>query len=185
VGTIFLLLDCQWHPDGLKVGVSLRGVWSLSPLENHQGRAIIDKYAGTYLSGFTAKAYLALNGRKAIHGKSHRGLSSNGPKLKSLTTVSAAEPSLFQLCFYDFGPTFSRQLTPLLTRLPYIHQLEPQDSLCRQPSDCRCFQLQYQGGLDALNQLLHRQLRTSEVLPFEMVINNPQQIDLIHDGGFK
>lgn len=58
-GTVMLLLEDTVHPVGDKVGVALRALWRVAPLESAGGDLIPTSVAGTYLSGFAAKAYLA------------------------------------------------------------------------------------------------------------------------------
>jgi hypothetical protein len=89
------------------------------------------------------------------------------------------------VCFYDFGFSFDQQVYPLLVRLKQIKRLERQDQLCEQADDCHCYQIGYQGGPEQLNQLLRSQLKTSEVLSFELVVKNHHQMNLVHDSGFK
>ena len=57
-GTVLLMVDALRHSDGDKVGVALRALWRVGPLESESGDLIPTNVAGTYLSGFTAKAYL-------------------------------------------------------------------------------------------------------------------------------
>lgn len=58
-GTVLLMLDTTLSPTGDKTAAALRAMWRVSPLESAGGELIPASYAGTYLSGFTAKAYLA------------------------------------------------------------------------------------------------------------------------------
>lgn len=58
-GTVLLMVDTTLSPAGDKTAAALRGMWRVSPLESDGGELIADSYAGTYLSGFTAKAYMA------------------------------------------------------------------------------------------------------------------------------
>ena len=56
-GTVLLMLDVI--PSASEtVSAALRGVWRVSPMETKNGRLIPSNYSGSYLSGFTAKAYL-------------------------------------------------------------------------------------------------------------------------------
>ncbi|MCF6178670.1 MAG: hypothetical protein L3J63_04675 [Geopsychrobacter sp.] len=58
-GTVVLLAEAAPHKDGDKVGLSLRALWRVTPLETNKGELIATNRAGSYLSGFTAKGYLA------------------------------------------------------------------------------------------------------------------------------
>ncbi|MEA3465679.1 MAG: hypothetical protein U9R29_06700 [Thermodesulfobacteriota bacterium] len=66
-GTVVLLAESAPHADGGKVGVSLRALWRVIPLETNRGELIATNLAGSYLSGFTAKGYLA-TGEKVQSG---------------------------------------------------------------------------------------------------------------------
>lgn len=57
-GSVLLLLEATDHADADKVGVALRALWRVAPLESADGALIPTSVAGTYLSGFAAKAYL-------------------------------------------------------------------------------------------------------------------------------
>jgi len=57
-GTVLMMVDILRHPDKDKVGVAVRAVWRVNPLESKDDKIIKTNVAGTYLSGFTAKAYL-------------------------------------------------------------------------------------------------------------------------------
>jgi hypothetical protein len=57
-GTVLMMVDIFKHPEADKVGVALRAVWRVNPLESNEDKIIKANVAGTYLSGFTAKAYL-------------------------------------------------------------------------------------------------------------------------------
>jgi len=57
-GTVVLLAEAAPDKDGDKVGVSLRALWRVTPLETNKGELIATNLAGSYLSGFTAKGYL-------------------------------------------------------------------------------------------------------------------------------
>ncbi len=57
-GTVLLIVDATKHRDFDKTGIALRSVWRVTPLENKTGGLIRTNLAGTYLSGFTAKAYI-------------------------------------------------------------------------------------------------------------------------------
>jgi len=57
-GTVLMMVDIFKHPEADKVGVAIRAVWRVNPLESKEDKIIKTNVAGTYLSGFTAKAYL-------------------------------------------------------------------------------------------------------------------------------
>ncbi len=56
-GTVLLMAEVFKHQDGDKTGVALRGAWRIGPVVSETGDFIPTSVAGTYLSGFTAKAY--------------------------------------------------------------------------------------------------------------------------------
>jgi hypothetical protein len=57
-GSVVLLAEAFPHKDTGKVGINLRSLWRITPLENNQGQVMANNPGGTYLSGFVAKAYL-------------------------------------------------------------------------------------------------------------------------------
>ena len=57
-GTVLLMAEVFKHQDDDKTGVALRGAWRVGPVVSETGDFIPTSVAGTYLSGFTAKAYL-------------------------------------------------------------------------------------------------------------------------------
>lgn len=58
-GTVLLMAENFRHREGGKTGVALRAVWRVSPLETTSGDLIPTNMAGTYVSGFMARAYLS------------------------------------------------------------------------------------------------------------------------------
>ena len=57
-GSVVLLAEAFPHKDTGKVGINLRSLWRITPLEDNQGQVMANNPGGTYLSGFVAKAYL-------------------------------------------------------------------------------------------------------------------------------
>ncbi len=72
-GSVVLLVEAFPHQDAGKVGVNLRSLWRITPLENSQGQVMADNVGGTYLSGFAAKAYLQTDTKTLSSGGTSRG----------------------------------------------------------------------------------------------------------------
>ncbi|MCG8684417.1 MAG: hypothetical protein MI892_06055 [Desulfobacterales bacterium] len=56
-GSVFLMVDGEKDPASGAVKVSLRAIWRVSPFKDINGQVITDNAAGTYVSGFTSRAW--------------------------------------------------------------------------------------------------------------------------------
>jgi len=171
-GTVLLMTDISRHRHGDTIGVALRALWRASPLETTTGELIPTNVAGTYLSGFTAKAYLSGDSSKGYH---------------RADTVKKVIPPAHSLdvCFYEFTEVFEKRIYPVLTNAPGVTEIRRADELCDSLSGCLCYELLYQAPLEELSAWLRRHLRTSEVLAFWLVPKGDGRLDVYFDGGFK
>lgn len=72
-GSVVLLAEAFPHKDTGKVGINLRSLWRIMPLEDNQGQVMANNLGGTYLSGFVAKAYLEIDAKSLASGGVSRG----------------------------------------------------------------------------------------------------------------
>jgi hypothetical protein len=72
-GSVVLLAETFPHQDTGKIGINLRSLWRVMPLEDNQGQVMANNLGGTYLSGFTAKAYLEIDAKSLASGGTSRG----------------------------------------------------------------------------------------------------------------
>jgi hypothetical protein len=144
--------------------------------------------AGTYLSGFTARAYLS--------GSSARGYSRTRPVRrpgqkpaypeKDVPKVERSVPvGDLDLCFYEFTSVFEKRIYPVLTNAPGVTDIRRADELCDNASGCLCYELWYQGSLEEISTWLRQRLRTSEVLTFRLAPKGDNRLNVYFDGGFK
>lgn len=87
-GSVVLLAEAFTHKDNGKVGINLRSLWRVNPEENKQGQFIVNNLGGTYLSGFTAKAYLSVNSKNLKAG----GTSSSRVDIRSSKDTRDYQP---------------------------------------------------------------------------------------------
>ena len=187
-GTVLLMADTfrSRHEDS--VGVALRALWRAGPLETATGNLIPTNVAGTYLSGFTARAYLS--------GSSVRGYSRTTPAKKpggkpaypekdvpkAALSVSVGD---LDLCFYEFTSVFEKRIYPVLTNAPGVTEIRRADELCDSASGCLCYELWYEGSLEEISTWLQQHLRTSKVLAFRLAPKGDNRLNVYFDGGFK
>ncbi len=72
MGTVLMIMEMTPHSDNDKLGVTLRSLWRTQPLETENGKLIVSNMAGTYVSGFTAKAYLSVDPDSLRYNPNHR-----------------------------------------------------------------------------------------------------------------
>ncbi|RJQ48783.1 MAG: hypothetical protein C4530_24115 [Desulfobacteraceae bacterium] len=202
-GTVLLMADIFRHPDGKKIGAALRAVWRVSPLEADTGDFIPTNVAGTYLSGFTAKAYLD---RSAIKTGYETSVPASGPasigSVPSLeteqpiapvpeATEAKLAPELYEpvtdlgICFFRFTEVYEKRLYPILSEAPGIASIRRADELCAQEGSCLCYELEYQGGQEKLSAYLNKNLRTSNTVPFKIKSKGENRLELHFHGGFE
>ena len=187
-GTVLLMADTFRSRNTDKVGVALRALWRTSPLETATGNLIPTNVAGTYLSGFTARAYLS--------GSSARGFSQMRPVRrpgkkpaypeKNVPKVALRVPvGDLDLCFYEFTSVFEKRIYPVLSNAPAVTEIRRADELCDNASGCLCYELWYQGSFEEISTWLRQNLRTSEVLAFRLAPKGDNRLNVYFDGGFK
>ena len=187
-GTVLLMADTFRSRHADKVGVALRALWRASPLETTTGNLIPTNVAGTYLSGFTARAYLS--------GSSVRGYSRTTPARRlgekpaySEKDVPKAALSVpvgdLDLCFFEFTSVFEKRIYPVLTEAPGVTEIRRADELCDSASGCLCYELWYEGSLEEISAWLQQHLRTSKVLAFRLAPKGDNRLNVYFDGGFK
>ena len=179
-GTVLLMADISRHTHGDKIGVALRALWRTSPLETTTGELIPTNVAGTYLSGFTAKAYLS--------GDSSMGYFRTDTVKKVIppTSYHDATPARFlDVCFYEFTEVFKKRIYPVLANAPGVSEIKRINEVCDSLSGCLCYELLYNAPLEVLCDWLSQHLRTSQVLAFWLVPKGDDRLDVYFDGGFK
>lgn len=186
-GTVLLLADIFKHRDGESTGVNLRALWLISPLESETGELIPTNKAGTYLKGFTAKAYFS--GKIRTSGAGQRGETLN----REPRRVSSKSPSVkgsypfhdLGVCFYEFSEVLEKRIYPILSQAPGVTDISRAESLCDDLTGCLCYTLHYHGSVETLSSWLRSKLRTSQVVPFRLVPRQGGRLDVYFDGGFK
>jgi hypothetical protein len=186
-GTVLLLAEHALHPDGDKIGLSLKGLWLAGPLEDRRGNLVESNLAGTYVSGFTAKAYYSIRGAGSRQPAS--AATGKTDLQKSACRISAGVGAFdaagtLGVCFYDFSAVLERRIYEVLSKAPTVENLRRADALCRGSSACAGYELEFGCPLQAVGDWLERNLRTSEVVPFRTVFAGPRRLDVFFDGGF-
>jgi len=187
-GTVLLVSDVFKSRYNDRVGVAMRALWRASPLETATGNLIPTNVAGTYLSGFTAKAYLAGdpvrgNDRAAQARVSPEELASY--RVDGSLGIWPGPARDMGVCFYEFTTVFQKRIYPVLSRAPGVTGIRRADELCSDAKGCICYELCYSGSVEDLSSWLHKNLRTSEVLPFRLALGGGGRVNVYFDGGFK
>ncbi len=190
-GTILLLADVSRPRRNDLYGVALRAIWRTDPLEDRQGKMIAETAGGTYVSGFTAKAYFSDRDlyyrygsrRPAIHPPRRQPASKPGPQTVARPPWKGPANEI-NLCFYDFTATLRHRIYPVLNRAPGVTWLRRADELCEQGSDCLCYELWYQGSREDLEAWLRRYLKNAKSLEFYITSNGPGRLEVHFNGGF-
>ncbi|BBO86027.1 hypothetical protein DSCO28_65930 [Desulfosarcina ovata subsp. sediminis] len=176
-GTVLLMTEMFRHPDGDKIGVALRALWRVSPLESRDGDFIPTNVAGTYLSGFTSKAYVINQRVQGAHRDHRRPVTVNTP-------ADYAPLQDLDICFYQFTDVYEKRIYPVLIKAPGLSEIRREDALCDDQTACRCYVLRYAGNLDEISGYLRRNLRTSTVLPFRLVPKGYDLLEVHFERGF-
>ena len=198
-GTVLLMVDSLRHSDGDKVGVALRALWRIGPLESDTGDLIPTNVAGTYLSGFTAKAYLysddigmpvvATPPARTVYAPPERKVYAPPPrKVYTPPTPQTYVPAPvtvgdMDVCFYEFTEVFEKRIYPVLTDAPNVTGVQRLYDLCDGPR-CVCYAVQYTGPREDLEAYLRQNLRTNKALAFRMIPRGANRLDVMFDGGF-
>ena len=187
-GTVLLMSNTfrSGHTD--KIGVSLRALWRTNPLETATGNLIPTNVAGTYLSGFTARAYLSgdsVSGFSRMRPVKRPGGKPAYPEKDVSKPVRSVPVGDLDLCFYEFTSVFEKRIYPVLTETPGVTEIRRADELCNNASGCLCYELWYQGSLEEISTWLQQHLRTSRVLAFRLAPKGDNRLNVYFDGGFK
>ena len=70
-GTVLLMADISQPVRGDTLSLAMRAIWRTDPLEDEYGNLVAEDGSGTYVSGFTAKAYLQGNQLGHRYGTRH------------------------------------------------------------------------------------------------------------------
>jgi hypothetical protein len=187
-GTVLLMSDVFKSRHNDRVGVAMRALWRASPLETATGNLIPTSVAGTYLSGFTAKAYLAGDPvRRNDRAAQARGFAEElaSSRVDGSLVIWPGPARDMGVCFYEFTTVFQKRIYPVLSRAPGVTGIRRADELCSEAKGCICYELCYSGSVEDLSSWLHKNLRTSEVLPFRLALGGGGRVNVYFDGGFK
>jgi len=185
-GTVLLMFDIIRSRYDDRVGVALRALWRASPLETSTGKLIPTRVAGTYLSGFTARAYLSGGLTRddspvtRIRRPSESVIHEWDPPLTIQPTGPARD---LGVCFYDFTEVLEKRIYPVLARAPGVTEIRRADERCN-AQGCICYAVGYKGSIEAISAWLREHLRLSCVLAFHLMPRGEGQLDLYFDGGF-
>ncbi|MEA1922485.1 MAG: hypothetical protein U9N63_07505 [Pseudomonadota bacterium] len=191
-GTVLLMVDISQPVKPGTLSLAMRAIWRTDPLEDQHGNLIAEDGSGTYVSGFTAKAYFAGDQLRYRYGtKPQTAVHKRRIKRKDPNTVHRARepwsgPSTdLNLCFYDFTETLRDRIYPVLNQAPGVTWLRRADELCDSDSDCLCYEIWYNGTREDMSAWLKQYLRTSKSVNFRLTSNGPGRIEVHFDGGFK
>jgi hypothetical protein len=188
-GTVLLMADISPSRHNHAVGVALRAVWRTGPLESAAGNLIPTDMAGTYLSGFTAQAYLSRNfANQDRAGTGHidrPGQDSISLDHHAAPLTRTVPPGHLGLCFYEFTEVFEKRIYSVLAGAPGVTQIRRADDLCDSGQRCLCYELQHEGTEAEISAWLHAHLRTSEVLAFRLAPKGGGRLNVYFDGGFR
>ena len=159
-GTVLLVVDLDRPSRSDVIAVAMRGVWQVSPLETASGSVVDTDLAGTYLAGFTAKAYLQL--------KSAGGGSSDLASAGQEMTV----------CFYGADDVLIDGGYKALRHVPNLKQLAW--SACDAES-CGCYTMIYSKSVNVLAGWLGRHLANYTDEPeFTIRLQDRESIDVVY-----
>ena len=191
-GTVLLMVDINQPLKRGTLSLAMRAIWRTDPLEDQDGNLIKEDGSGTYVSGFTAKAYFEGDQLRYRYGtKPQTTVHKRRVKRKDPNIVHRARepwsgPSTdLNLCFYDFTETLRDRIYPVLNQAPGVTWLRRADELCDLDSDCLCYEIWYNGTREDMSAWLKQYLRTSKSVNFRLTSNGPGRIEVHFDGGFK
>ena len=192
-GTVLLMADVSRPRKRGIYSVAMRAIWRTDPLEDKQGRLIEENGSGTYVSGFTAKAYFddqnlyyRYGDRRPAHGSRKKPAPPRQPAPAHQARKPWSGPTTeINLCFYNFTEVLSNRIYPVLNQAPGVTWLRRADELCEQGSDCLCYELWYNGSREDIEAWLRRYLKTSKSVDFYITSNGPGRLEVHFNGGFK
>jgi len=188
-GTVLLMADVSKHPDGDKIGVALRAIWRVTPLETAAGDLIPTNVAGTYLSGFTAKAYLSRSAVKIAYGpgkvtKTIPATEQEKAEPPKVEPIWTGPPRDMDVCFYKFTEVYRKRIYSTLNKAPGVTDVRRVDALCQGQKECLCYELTYHGSSEKLSAWLDENLRTARAREFKIVHKGEGLLELHFTGGF-
>lgn len=191
-GTVLLMADIGQPADSDTLSLSMRAIWRTDPLEDQQGNLVKEDGSGTYVSGFTSKAYFKGEQLRRRYGTRHPHVSDNrriknaDPNIVHRAREPWSGPSTdINLCFYDFTEVLANRIYPVLNQAPGVTWLRRADELCERDSDCLCYEIWYNGSREDISAWLRQYLRTSKSVNFRLTSNGPGRLEVHFDGGFK
>lgn len=194
-GTVLLMTDVFRHQQGDKIGLAVRAVWRVTPLETESQELIRTNVAGTYLSGFTAKAYLDRRAVKVAYKRVKPVPIPKTPGYKPAPVEKekpeppkyeyTGPPQDLDVCFYKFNEVYEKRIYPVLSNAPGITDILKSDEMCEELKPCLCYQLVYEGNMETLSAWLTENLRTSTVLPFKLKPKGEGRLEVHFTTGFE
>ena len=193
-GTVLLMADISRPRTGGIFSVALRAIWRTDPLEDKHGNLVEESGSGTYVSGFTAKAYFSDRdlfyryGRREPGRRPPRRVKTAGrqpaPAPHQARPAWSGPSNEINLCFYNFTEILRQRIYPVLNRAPGVTWLRRADELCAKNSDCLCYEIWYHGSREDLEAWLRRYLKTSKSVDFYITSNGPGRLEVHFNGGF-
>ena len=191
-GTVLLMADIGRIFKNNTISLALRAIWRTDPLEDQQGNLVAESGSGTYVSGFTAKAYFDGEQLRRRYGTRYQTpvRTTTRKRQPQQKIHRAREPwsgptTDINLCFYDFTEVLANRIYPVLNQAPGVTWLRRADELCDRDSNCLCYELWYNGTREDISAWLRQYLRTSKSVNFRLTSNGPGRIEVHFDGGFK
>lgn len=165
-GTVLLVIDLDRVAKSDVITVAMRGVWQVSPLETASGRIVHEDLAGTYLSGFTAKAYLQLKGQVTT---------ADG---RQVGTVDGQDVTV---CFYGADARLLGTSYKALRHIPGAKKLARSECL---DDHCGCWTMSYEKSTAVLSGWLDRYLpHYTDENGYTVRFQGPESIDVLYNGA--
>ncbi|NOY69163.1 MAG: hypothetical protein GXP53_06675 [Deltaproteobacteria bacterium] len=134
-GTVLLMADVFPHPSGRKTGIALRAIWRVSPLSDKNGAFVPDETAGTYISGFTARAYLS----GGVFTGASPGVNS-GASLKTAGAPSSGNS--VRVWFYHVPKNRMATVEAALRTAAGVELVAIDTALCEDARTCMAYEIQ-------------------------------------------
>jgi len=177
--TVLLLMEVMPHPAGDKLGVSIRAVWRVGPLESAEGELVSTNLAGTYLSGFASKAYLATGGPFQGGLKSADGFSSGNEEALGDGLARA-----YEVCFYLFTDAWQDRIREILKESSRVVEVRRIDCPPGDNGISMCYSLFFRGDGEEFISWLGQNLRTSPIKGFRIIRSGVNRLQIHFDAGF-
>lgn len=191
-GTVLLMADINQPVGSDTLSLAMRAIWRTDPLEDEHGNLVAEDGSGTYVSGFTSKAYLKGDqlshryGTRRPYRSNKRRVRNTAPNLVHRAREPWGGPATdINLCFYDFTEVLKNRIYPVLNQAPGVTWLRRADELCDASCDCLCYEIWYNGTQEDISAWLRQYLRTAKSVNFQIISNGPGRLEVHFDGGFK